>query len=43
MLTKLGFANVKYLSGGFEPWVKAGYSIYNIHGELMVKEFEKEE
>jgi len=42
-LTELGFDNVKYLEGGFEAWVKAGKSIYNRHGELIVKAFEQPE
>ena len=42
-LTELGFDHVKYLEGGFEAWVKAGKSIYNRHGELIVKAFERPE
>jgi rhodanese-related sulfurtransferase len=42
-LKKLGFKNVRYLEGGFMPWVTSGRSIYNWHGELIVKEFEKDE
>jgi rhodanese-related sulfurtransferase len=42
-LKKLGFKNVRYLEGGFMPWVTSGRSIYNGHGELIVKEFEKSE
>jgi rhodanese-related sulfurtransferase len=42
-LKKLGFNNVKYLKGGFMPWITGGHSIFNKHGELIVKEFEKEE
>jgi rhodanese-related sulfurtransferase len=42
-LKRLGFENVRYLKGGFKPWVTSGRSIYNIHGELFVSEFEKSE
>lgn len=42
-LTDLGFSNVKYLIGGFKAWAEAGGSIYNMHGELTVKNFEKDE
>ena len=33
----------RYLAGGFELWAKSGRSIYNQHGKLIVKEFEKSE
>jgi rhodanese-related sulfurtransferase len=42
-LGELGFTQVKYLEGGFKAWCQAGHSIYNLHGELVVKEFEKKE
>jgi len=42
-LKGLGYTDVKYLKGGFKPWVTSGQSIYNVHGELTVKEFEKGE
>ena len=42
-LKRIGFTNVRYLKGGFRPWVTGGHSIYNMHGELTVKEFEKSE
>lgn len=42
-LKRLGFEKVKYLEEGFESWVTSGYSIYNLHGELMVIEYEKSE
>jgi rhodanese-related sulfurtransferase len=42
-LEELGYTKVKYLEGGFEAWCQAGHSIYNLHGELVVKEFEKKE
>jgi len=43
VLKRLGFDHAKYLKGGFGPWVTAGNTIYNIHGELVVKEYEKKE
>jgi len=42
-LTDLGYKNVRYLEGGFKKWVESGCSIYNNHGELIVKAFEKKE
>jgi len=42
-LMDLGFADVAYLEGGFRAWVGAGQSIYNMHGELTVKNFERPE
>jgi len=42
-LKQLGFTDVRYLTGGFEAWVKAGFPIYNQHGELIVREFEQSE
>ncbi|MCP4569558.1 MAG: rhodanese-like domain-containing protein [FCB group bacterium] len=42
-LTELGFSKVKYLAGGFKAWAEAGGSIYNMHGELTIKNFEKPE
>jgi phage shock protein E len=42
-LKRLGFENVRYLEGGFESWVASGQSIYNLHGELQVVEYEKNE
>lgn len=42
-LKQLGFSDVRYLTGGFEAWVKAGFPIYNQHGELIVREFEQSE
>ena len=43
MLKRLGYENVKYLKGGFVEWVESGHTIYNMHGELTVKNFEKSE
>ena len=42
-LEERGYSRVKYLEGGFKTWCQAGHSIYNLHGELVVKEFEKKE
>ncbi len=42
-LMEMGFDQVKYLQGGFEPWVTSGKSIFNLHGELVVRAFEKGE
>ena len=42
-LKDLGYEQVAYLTGGFMAWAKAGYTIFNRHGELIVKEFEKKE
>jgi len=42
-LKRLGYTRVRYLKGGFKSWVTSGHSIYNVHGELTVKEFEKAE
>jgi rhodanese-related sulfurtransferase len=42
-LTEMGYKNVLNLEGGFEDWVGKGNSIFNLHGELEVINFEKEE
>jgi len=42
-LRALGFRNVSYLAGGFAEWAESGQVIFNRHGELIVKEFEKKE
>ena len=42
-LIKMGYKNVLNLDGGFEEWISNGNSIYNLHGELEVINFEKEE
>ncbi len=42
-LKELGFTDVTYLKGGVEDWVETGNSIYNMHGELLVKSFERSE
>lgn len=40
-LIEMGYTNVLNLEGGFEEWVNSGNSIYNLHGELEVIDFEK--
>ncbi len=40
-LIEMGYKNVLNLDGGFEEWVTNGNSIYNLHGELRVINFEK--
>ncbi len=42
-LIEMGYKNVLNLDGGFEEWISNGNSIYNLHGELEVINFEKEE
>lgn len=42
-LKRIGFTSVKYLAGGFVPWVAGGRSVYNLHGEITVTEFGKSE
>ena len=42
-LIEMGYRNVLNLEGGFEEWVDKGNSIFNLHGELEVINFEKEE
>jgi 3-mercaptopyruvate sulfurtransferase SseA len=39
----LGFTDVAWLEGGFKAWTEAGHSIYNMHGELTIKSFERPE
>ncbi|RKY94584.1 MAG: sulfurtransferase [Ignavibacteriae bacterium] len=40
-LMEMGYKNVLNLEGGFEEWVNKGNSIFNLHGELEVINFEK--
>ena len=35
---KMHYKNVKYLEGGLNGWLDAGYSIYNAFGELKLAE-----
>lgn len=43
ILAALGYKNVTLLTGGFQEWSTAGYSFYNMHGELTMKAYEKSE
>jgi len=36
LLTKMGYKNVRYLEGGLDGWLEAGYSIFNHFGELQL-------
>jgi rhodanese-related sulfurtransferase len=42
-LVDLGYQDIAFLKGGFSAWCEAGYSIYNRHGEMAVKSFERDE
>jgi len=42
-LIEMGYKNVLNLESGFEGWVSNGNSIYNLHGEMEVINFEKQE
>jgi rhodanese-related sulfurtransferase len=42
-LTGVGYENVLNLDGGFRDWARSGNSLFNMHGEIKVVEFEKEE
>lgn len=42
-LQEMGYKNVYNLAGGFKAWGKAGYPVYNRHGEFIMKAFEKKE
>lgn len=42
-LIELGYTDVYNLKGGFSDWCDAGYSIYNRHGEMIAKSFERDE
>ena len=42
-LMEMGYKNVLNLEGGFEEWVNKGNSIFNLHGELEVINFEMHE
>jgi rhodanese-related sulfurtransferase len=42
-LQDVGYTNVADLDGGFKAWVADGQSVYNMHGELKVVDYKKEE
>ena len=43
VLNNIGFEKVSNLDGGFKKWVNAGNSVFNMHGEIKVINFEKKE
>lgn len=42
-LNNIGYEKVLNLEGGFKKWVNEGNSVFNIHGEIRVVNFEKKE
>jgi len=42
-LNNIGYKKVFNLDGGFKKWVSEGNSAFNMHGEIKVINFEKEE
>ncbi len=42
-LEDMGYTNVVDLDGGFKAWVAEGNTFYNLHGELKVVNFNKQE
>jgi rhodanese-related sulfurtransferase len=42
-LQKLGYKNVFSIEGGMHAWVAKEYSLYNLHGEIKVVNFEKKD
>jgi rhodanese-related sulfurtransferase len=42
-LQGIGYENAVDLDGGFKQWVADGHSVYNMHGELKVVAYKKEE
>lgn len=42
-LLNIGYENVMNLDGGFKKWVEAGNNFYNMHGEIRILSFEKNE
>ena len=43
VLNDIGYEKVSNLDGGFKKWVNAGNSVFNMHGEIKVINFEKKE
>jgi len=35
-LLEMGYINTSHIKDGFEGWVKAGYLVYNMHGEFIL-------
>jgi rhodanese-related sulfurtransferase len=35
-LIQMGYTNTIHVTDGFEGWVKAGYYVYNMHGEFIL-------
>ena len=35
-LIEMGYTNTSHIAEGFEGWVKAGYYVYNVHGEFIL-------
>ena len=42
-LKDIGYENVRDLDGGFKQWVTTGNSVFNMHGEIQVINYGKEE
>ena len=42
-LQDMGYTNVVDLDGGFKAWVTEGKTFYNLHGEIEVVNYQKEE
>ena len=35
-LLEMGYINTSHIKDGFEGWVRAGYPVYNMHGEFIL-------
>lgn len=35
-LLEMGYINTSHIKDGFEGWVRAGYPVYNMHGEFFL-------
>jgi rhodanese-related sulfurtransferase len=42
-MKNMGYTNVVDLGGGFKEWVSQGNTFYNLHGEHVVKSYQKKE